>query len=142
MKSGEGLGHAGGTPRKDVWDADRLLKAWGLWYEHGRLKTAGLTPSGDGVDGLDENHLAALYVEGLSPANVALAQAFVVAKPALVHLFARSRPHESFDVPLLPGQSEASRSIVCHLMEADYREALERRMLIERFSPSGFEAEW
>jgi hypothetical protein len=126
-----------------IWTVDVLLRTWGEWYEYGRLPTALRAPGADcgGVVGMDEGHLAALYVEGLNPPCLALARAFVLAKPALVHVYAKLRLPETFDVPLAPGQSDLTRAITCNAMVNDYRAALEQRMTLESFLPSKFEAE-
>lgn len=125
-----------------IWTVDVLLRTWGEWYEYGRLPTARCI-KGDpyGVPGMDEGHLAALYVEGLNPPCMALARAFVMAKPALVHVYAKLRSPETFDIPLLPGQSELARKITCNVMVSDFQAALEQRIALGAFLPSKFEAE-
>lgn len=127
-----------------VWTVDTLLRAWGEWYEYGRLATPDLrgVPRGEcGKAQVDESHGAYLYVEGMEPPCVQLARAFVVAKPALVHVYAKLRPPETFDVPLFPGQSELTRRITCNVMVNDFKDVLALRVEVCPYLPSLFEAE-
>ncbi len=131
----------GGAERANGgWSSERLLKAWGTWYEYGRLQSAGLRPRGEGRSGSDETHLAALKVEGMDPPCTGLAQAFAVAKPALVHIYAKGRGPLEFDIPLLPGQSAISREIACSVMVVTYRDILDTILEVDPFDPSQFEA--
>lgn len=126
-----------------IWTVDSLLQTWGVHYEYGRLSNLASVPQFEatGTSGRDEGHLVALYVEGLLPPSIRLAQAFLMAKPALVHVYAKLRKPEQFDIPLLPGQSELSRQIVCSVMVNDYRDMLEAQVKVQPFDPSYFEAE-
>ena len=125
-----------------IWTVDALLMTWGAHYEYGRLSNlAAVTQfEASGMSGRDEGHLVALYVEGLLPPCRALTNAFLASKPALVHVYAKLGKPETFDVPLLPGQSELSRKIVCNLMVSDYRDVLEAQVKVQPFDPSYFES--
>jgi hypothetical protein len=127
-----------------IWDAEAMLKAWGGWRAFGKVSGAGYISrdADERFSGCADEHFgAALYVEGLEPACVVLARAFVVAEPALVHVYVKGCPKNKFDTVLLPGQSDVSRAIVCNLMIADYLQVLEARLQVEPYSPSGFQAE-